>query len=188
MSARPPFLRRPFLRHMAARLRFWQRDEGSTTVEFVILVPVFLSILLAGVEAGVLSARQTMMERGMEQTMRALRLGRLQPVSPETLRESICRDTVIIRNCEASLLVELRRLNPQNIVLPAGNAPCVNRAENTVPAVVLTPGVEHDLVLVRICLIVDPVFPTSGLGLGLPRDASGGFGLVTSSVYVNEPR
>ncbi|HHX90313.1 MAG TPA: pilus assembly protein, partial [Paracoccus sp.] len=54
--------------------------------------------------------------------------------------------------------------------------------------VTLTPGVEHDLVLVRVCLIVDPVLPTSGWGLGLRPDESGGFRMVTSSVYVNEPR
>lgn len=177
-----------FLRRTAPRARFWRREDGTATIEFALLVPVFLAVLVAGVEVGVLSARQTMMERGMEQTMRALRLGRLQPVNLATLRESVCRGTAIIRDCQASLLIELRRLEPQNITLPAGNAPCINREEETQPAVTLTPGVEHDLILVRVCLIVDPVFPTSGLGIGLPRDASGGFRMVTSSVYVNEPR
>jgi len=168
--------------------RFRRQEDGTATIEFALLVPLFLMVLVAGVEVGVLSARHTMMERGMEQTMRALRLGRLHPVTLATLRESVCRHTAIVRDCEASLLIELRRLDPQNVVLPAGNAPCINREEETQPAVTLTPGVEHDLVLVRICLIVDPVLPTSGLGMGLPRDASGGFRMMTSSVYVNEPR
>jgi len=176
------------LRRLAGRARFWRREEGTATIEFAILVPVFLAVLVSGVEVAVLTARQTMMERGMEQTMRALRLGRLQPVNLDTLRESVCRHTVIIHNCQANLLIELRRLDPQSIALPSGNAPCINRDEETQPAVTLTPGVEHDLVLVRMCLIVDPVLPTSGMGLGLPRDASGGFRMVTSSVYVNEPR
>lgn len=168
--------------------RFWRREDGTATIEFALLVPVFLSVLISGVEVGVLTARQTMMERGMEQTMRALRLGHLMPVNLDTLRERICRDTVIVRNCEANLLVELRRMEPENITLPTGNAPCINRDEETQPAVTLTPGVEHDLVLVRVCLIVDPVLPTSGWGLGLRPDESGGFRMVTSSVYVNEPR
>lgn len=176
------------LRRFAFRARFWRREDGTATIEFALLVPIFLSVLVSGIEVGVLTARQTMMERGMEQTMRALRLGRIQPVTLGALRERVCRDSAIIRNCEANLLVELRRLDPQAVALPSGNAPCVNRDEETQPAVNLTPGVEHDLMLVRICLIVDPIFPTSGLGLGLPRDASGGFRMVTSSVYVNEPR
>jgi len=174
------------LRRLAPR--FWRRQDGTATIEFALLVPVFLSVLISGVEVGVLTARQTMMERGMEQTMRALRLGHLMPVTLDTLRERICRDTVIVRNCEANLLVELRRMEPANITLPTGNAPCINRDEETQPAVTLTPGVEHDLVLVRVCLIVDPVLPTSGWGLGLRPDESGGFRMVTSSVYVNEPR
>lgn len=168
--------------------RFWRREDANASIEFVILVPLMLMILFASVEAGVVTARQTMLERGMETTMRALRLDRMQPVTLDALRDSICRNAVIIPACRANLLVELRRLDPQAVSLPAGNTPCVNRAEQTTPAVSLTPGVEHDMILVRACLIYDPLFPTSGYGLGLPLDASGGFRMTVASAYVNEPR
>lgn len=172
----------------AACRRFWHRTDANSSIEFVVFVPICLLILIAGIEAGVMTARQTMLERGMENTMRALRLGRLQPVTIESLRDRICRDTVILSNCRTTLLVELRRLEPRNIALPPGNAPCVNRAEQTVPAITLTPGVEHDLMLVRACMIIDPLFSISGRGLGLPLDESGGLRMTTASVYVNEPR
>ena len=170
------------------RRHFWRREDANASIEFVILVPVMLMILFASVEAGMVTARQTMLERGMEITMRALRLGRIQPVTLETLRDSICGNAVIVPGCRDNLLVELRRIDPQSVVLPAGNAPCVNRAEQTTPAVNLTPGVEHDMILVRACLIYDPLFPTSGYGLGLPLDESGGFRMSVASAYVNEPR
>ncbi|MCC5969989.1 MAG: pilus assembly protein [Pararhodobacter sp.] len=187
MSARiltcgKPATRRHFLR------RFFRRETGSATIEFAIFVPVVMMILFAGIEAGIITARQAMLERGMESTMRALRLGRIQPVTLDSLRENVCNNSVMLTNCRENLLIELRRLDPNNVALPAGNAPCVNRSEETVPAVSLTPGVEHDLMLVRLCLIVDPLFPTSGHGLGLPLDESGGFRMTAASVYVNEPR
>ena len=172
----------------ATRRRFFRREDGSATIEFAIFVPVVMLILFAGIEAGVITARHAMLERGMESTMRALRLGRIQPVTLDTLRERVCRNSVMLTNCRDTLLVELRRLDPDNVALPPGNAPCVNRSENTTPAVTLTPGVEHDLMLVRLCLIIDPLFPTSGRGLGLSLDDSGGFRMTAASVYVNEPR
>ena len=168
--------------------RAWCRDEGSSTVEFAIVVPLFLALFLAGVEAGIVMTRHAMLERGLDLAMRQLRLGRVTPVNVETLRAAVCSQTVMIPDCQGNLLVELRRLPNQNPVLPADTAPCVNRAEETIPAVQLTPGVEHDLMLVRVCLIYDPLFPTSGWGLGLPVDASGGFRMTAASAYVNEPR
>ena len=183
MTRRPRFSKASAFWH-----RFWRREDANASIEFVILVPVMLMILFASVEAGFLTARQTMLERGMETTMRALRLGRIQPVTLEALRDSICREAVIVPGCRDNLLIELRRLDPQAINLPTGDTPCVNRAEQTTPAVSLTPGVEHDMILVRACLIYDPLFPTSGYGLGLPLDASGGFRMTAASAYVNEPR
>lgn len=177
-------------RGLLARLlrRAWRRQEGASTVEFAILVPLFMALFLAGVEAGIVMTRHAMLERGLDLAMRQLRLGRVAPVNTDTLRSAVCSQTVMIPNCQTDLLVELRRLPNQNPVLPADTAPCVNRAEQTVPAVQLTPGVEHDLILVRVCLIYDPLFPTSGWGLGLPVDASGGFRMAAASAYVNEPR
>ncbi|KPQ07059.1 MAG: TadE-like protein [Rhodobacteraceae bacterium HLUCCA12] len=187
-----PVLRRPRRARPGAQpgrlRRFLRQQRGSATIEFAMFVPVFLLILFAGVETGVMTARQTMLERGMETAMRALRLGQLQPVTLDTLRESVCSDIILLPDCEQSLLIELRRLDPENVALPAGNAPCVNRSEETQPAITLTPGVEHDLVLVRVCAIIDPLFPSTGPSLGLPLDDSGGFRMTTASVYVNEPR
>lgn len=168
--------------------RLWRRDEGNATIEFAVLVPLALTILLAGVEAGMIMARHTMLERGLDVTMRALRLGQLTPITQERLRETICRASVIVPNCEANLLIELRRMGSASFTLPPLDAPCIERAEAITPAVELTPGAEHDLMLVRVCLLYDPLFPTTGWGLGLPVDASGSFRMAAASIYVNEPR
>lgn len=179
---------RPRSRLAASLRRLWRREHGNATVEFVVLVPLALSILLAGIESGMIMARHTMLERGLDVTMRALRLGQMTPITQDRLREAVCRASIVVPNCEANLLIELRRLGGTSFTLPSMDAPCVERAEEITPAVELTPGAEHDLMLVRVCLIYDPLFPTTGWGLGLPVDASGGFRMAAASIYVNEPR
>jgi hypothetical protein len=39
----------------------------------------------------------------------------------------------------------------------------------------------------RVCILQDLIFPTTGIGLGLPQDASGGIGLITETAFVTEP-
>jgi hypothetical protein len=41
--------------------------------------------------------------------------------------------------------------------------------------------------LVRVCVTQDAMFPTTGIGLHLPKDAKGGYGLVAVSAFVTEP-
>jgi hypothetical protein len=64
----------------------------------------------------------------------------------------------------------------------------VDRATQIEPAVTFIPGGENELVLIRVCAVFDPIFPTTGLGLDLPLDPSGGYQLLAMSTFVNEPR
>jgi len=41
--------------------------------------------------------------------------------------------------------------------------------------------------LIRVCAVFKPVFPSTKLGIRLARDELGGYALVASSAYVNEP-
>ena len=47
-------------------------------------------------------------------------------------------------------------------------------------------GQQNDVMLVRICVAQDAMFPTTGIGLGLPKNA-GGYGLVAVTAFVIEP-
>ena len=49
------------------------------------------------------------------------------------------------------------------------------------------PGQQNDLMLIRVCVTVDALFPTSVYALPIDYDAQGGYALAVASVYVNEP-
>jgi len=42
--------------------------------------------------------------------------------------------------------------------------------------------------LMRLCAVVDPAFPGIGVGRSMPKDASGGYQIIATTAFVNEPQ
>ncbi|MBQ1202680.1 MAG: pilus assembly protein [Loktanella sp.] len=168
--------------------RFWRDETGATTVEFVILAPVMFTFLFMGVELGLTMTRQVMLDRAVDISIRDLRLGFIPNPTMSQLRKNICSNTVVIRDCESNLLLELRRVNTTTWNYPQNPPACIDRAEEIAPQTDIVAGGSNDLMILRACVITDPLFPTSRWGLQLPLDASGGYQLFTVSSFVNEPR
>jgi Flp pilus assembly protein TadG len=170
-------------------LRRFRRDEaGTATTEFVIIVPVFFMLLLMGVDAGLVMTRQVMLDRALDIVVRDLRLGRLEDPSLNDLRTRICSQTAILPNCAANLLIDLRTVNTLSWNFPATPPACVDRAASITPVTSVVAGAGNDMMMLRACMIIDPLFPTTSWGLQLPLDDSGGFQLFALSSFVNEPR
>ena len=168
--------------------RALRREDGSSTLEFVIMLPLFLMIFMAATEAGVMLTRQAMLERALDVAIRDLRLGTWVDPTADQLKDRICENSALIRNCGSSLLLELQPVNTADWVLPADPASCVDRQEDIQPVTTFVPGAGNQLMLVRACTVIDPIFPTTAYGLRLPLDESGGYQLRSASTFVNEPR
>jgi len=168
--------------------RALRREDGTASIEFVIFIPVVVMIFMASVESGFYMAKHVMMERGLDMVMRDVRLGKISPVSQTTLRTKICEATPFLSNCENILKIELRPVSTATFALPSTSTPCVNRGSAVQPAVTFTPGGSNEIMIVRVCAIQDPMFPTTGVGLRLRADAQGGYKMIATSFFVNEPR
>jgi hypothetical protein len=167
--------------------RFARRDDGTATVEFVILFPLFIVLMVSGFEAGMLMTRQMMLERGLDLTMRALRLDQIPNPNHDKVKALICKNAMIIPNCEDVVQLELSRVDTTTFAMPLQGNKCVDRTGNIAPVLNFNPGNRSELMMVRACAIFDPMFPATGLGVHLPRDASGGYALIATSAFVNEP-
>ena len=88
-------------------------------------------------------------------------------------------------DCENSLAIEVVPITDWQ--LPPTNTACVDKPAAVDPVVTVDIGQRNDLMLVRVCLVQDLVYPTSGLSLALPTDAQGYYNIVAVSAYVNEP-
>ena len=164
---------------------FSNDENGSASVEFVMVAPVFLAIVFSMFEAGWLMTQSMMLERGLDLTVRDLRLGNYAKPSHDDFKKTICENTKIIRNCEDNIVLEVVAVNGSS---PAPTSPvCRDRTTSDEPVTTFTPGAETQITFIRACVIIDPIMPGMGLGLHLPKDESGGMALVTYSAYVSEP-
>lgn len=170
--------------------RFLRREDGTATVEFVIAVPIVLGLLFSSIDFGVVMLRQVFLDRAVDMAVREVRLGRVSGSDEGIIafREQICANTFLITNCAASLAVEMREVDTFTWSGLNEPAQCVNRAEEITPMLEFSPhnGAQM-LMLIRVCAVADPFISATGLVYGMPRDASGGFFLVSRGFWVNEP-
>lgn len=176
------------LRHIPRALRrFLRSDEASATVEFVIIFPAFILLMLSAFESGMLMTRQAMLERGVDMAIRQVRIGAMDPVTHDDLRDAICAQSAIIPNCASELKIEMRRVDLMSWTSIPARADCVNREDYGAPLEAFQAGSANQLMFVRVCALFDPVFPTAGLGAQLPVRSGGAYALVSTSAFVIEP-
>lgn len=177
-------MKRPILR---ALRRFGLSEAGTAAVEFAMTVPLLIGIFMASFESGYLMIRSLMLEQAVDVTMRELRLGHYPIPTSALLKQEICERSVILTDCESSISIEMTRISTANWSMPTSRIACVDREEDIQPVTQLQIGQQNDVMLIRVCVVQDAMFPTTGIGLGLPKDAQGGYGLVSVSAFVTEP-
>ncbi|WP_022705328.1 TadE/TadG family type IV pilus assembly protein [Pseudorhodobacter ferrugineus] len=175
-------------RRVKARLaRSFLSDVGTASVEFVICVPAIMMIFMASIESGAFMTRLIMLERSVDNVMRELRLGQIPNPTVALLKDQICDGSLIVKDCQANITIDLRPVSTTNWAFPAGAVECVDRDSNISPATTFNPGAVQDIMMVRVCVIQNAIFPFAGIGLRLAQDASGGLALTTTTAFVNEP-
>ncbi|MCU0911291.1 MAG: pilus assembly protein [Rhodobacteraceae bacterium] len=186
------------IRRLTSAFGRWARrfraEDGNASVEFVVVFPVLFLMLVNAAESGYMLARSVMLDRALDITVRTLRIGTFPSITHDQLKGLICNEeglkgTNMMVNCDSVLKVELRPIDTDTFQ-PLNNSPtCVDRGPGAVqPVADFFPGQKNELMLVRACAVVDPIFPLTGVGFYLPKDSSGGFQLVAMSAFVNEPR
>ncbi|RPE72011.1 TadE-like protein [Pacificibacter maritimus] len=163
------------------------RDDGSSTIEFSIIFPLFMFILMGGYEVGYYTVSSATLDRGLDMAVRDVRLGRMQTVDIATLKSTVCDYSSYVRDCEENIHIALEPVNADDFVAPKSYAQCKDRKAKVEPATVFKDGAENELMLVRACVLVDPIFPTTWLGAHLQRSEGSGYAMVSTAGFVNEP-
>ncbi len=172
---------------LAAAFRLFRREDGTATIEFVLILPVFLTIFMASFETGLMMVRQTLLERALNITVRELMLGHFTSPTHDDIRDDICANAVMLPDCAASLKVSLERVSMTTWNLPTDEVVCRDRASTVNPPTRLDVTAPRELMLIRICARADAIFPTTGVAAGLEKDGQGGYRLIAMSAFVNEP-
>jgi Flp pilus assembly protein TadG len=177
-----------FKRLMRLSKRYRKTDDGTATLEFTLLFPFFIYIILGGAEIGYYTVSSTMLSRGLDIAMRDVRLGHMDDVTVGTLKTAVCGHATYVNNCESNIRIALEPVTAKNFTPPSNYAECLDRSSSsTQPATEFKTGTGNELMLVRACVIVDPMFPTSWLGAQMQKTPGSGYAIVATSGFVNEP-
>ncbi len=166
------------------------RDEdGSATVEFAILFPAFIMVFMSAFESGIFMVRNVMLERGVDIAVRDLRLGLPVPPSFDEFKATVCDNAVIIDDCLNVVQIELQPVNTLTWAPLQGDAKCIDQASviDPIDETTYLGGGNNEMMLVRVCALYQPFFPSTTLGMQMPKDDFGNYALVVTSAFVNEP-
>lgn len=177
------------IRALRSTLRRFRRDEaGNATIEFAITFPALIVLMLSGLELGFVTLEHSMLERALNLTVRDIRLGTGSAPQHDEIKTMICDRAGFIPNCSTSLKLEMIQVDPRAWAGLDLTPDCTDKSEEVLPVRNFVNGQSNDLMILRACAKIDPVFPTTGLGSSLATDAYGQFALVSTTVFVQEPR
>jgi len=156
---------------MSFRIRSTVSDtSGAATLEFVVLVPFLMIVIFMFAEIGILTGRKVLLKRGVSIAARDIRLG--DAVSEADFRTTVCKNAFLITSCVSDLRVEMVSHDAASGQNPNSTVYCPNRfpdeGDPVVPVTGYQNGVDGDIMIIKACLIVSPVFPGAAFAAGLP--------------------
>lgn len=167
--------------------RFLREEGGNASVEFVLVFPAYLALMLMSIELGFVTLRHTLLERGLDIAVREVRLGTGTAPQHDEIKDLICQNALMIRDCATTLRLEMRSADIRAFNSLDTTADCTDAAEPTKPVKQFVNGQQNQLMLLRACLRFDPLFPDDALGSALTKDASGQSSIVSMTAFVQEP-
>lgn len=166
----------------------WARDtSGNASVEFVLVFPIFLTLMIMSIELGYVTLRHTMLERGLDIAVRDIRLETATTPQHDKIKQTICDEAMIIPDCANNLRLEMVPVDLRNFSNISAVPDCIDNAEPAKPVRSFEEGQSNELMVLRACAIYDPIFPKAMLGSKLVEANNGQPAFVSMTAFVQEP-
>lgn len=176
------------IQRMFTKLRkFRSKENGNVAVEFVIMAPIVLTMMLAGVELGMMTIRHAMLERAMDETVRWVRLNTGAAPTHAQLKTMICSADVV-PDCDENLHLEMLVRDLRSWEALPETYTCTDRSETILPMSEFSLGMDNELVVLRACAKFQPLFPSALFGSVLTKDDAGDAMITNMTAFVQEPR
>ena len=165
---------------------FFADRKGATAVEFALIAPAFIALLVAIIQTFLVFFAQQLLETAVTQSSRAILTGQAQGqgMTQAQFASAVCSNVVILFNC-SGLMIDVQVANSwssTNTALPTltydGNGKVTNVWQ-------FNPGNQGDIVVVRV-MYLWPVF-LGPLGFTLANQPNNSSRLIMSSTaFMNE--
>jgi len=171
--------------------RFLRQRTGAAAIEFALVGPVHIALLLGMIETGMVLAKASLLDIGTAAATKQVYVGAATSgvVTRADIKDTVCKYVSRLQpNCVDSLIVELTPITDFTTV-PGTSAKCQEAGsdEDIEPTVSFKPGGSSNTMFMRICLTTDILFPGLGAGLQMTRSDNGKFEFVSASAFQNEP-
>jgi hypothetical protein len=144
-------------------------------------------LLFSAVELGILSLRGMVLERATDVAVRELRLGLALNPDYDTVKARICEEAPAITDCLDSLTLEMTPVDTTAWTFFDNTSQCVDKTAEVAPVLEFVAGNRNELMMMRVCVAYDTVFPLTGLAPYLLKQDDGRYAIVARSAFVNEP-
>jgi hypothetical protein len=180
-------------------LRTFLADEnGTATIEFVLLVPLILTVFFASFESSFFMIKSVMLDRSVDIVVRDIRLGNLDNLNHRLLKKRICETSALADPavCMDKMRIWMQPINTADFKMVVPQRHCMDKSAKIDPMIdpptgEFAYGSDNDIMLLHICLLEEPLFPTTIVGAALVANNGNGddelYGIISNSVFVNEP-
>jgi hypothetical protein len=135
-----------------------------------------------------LNIHRGMLERAVDITVRDIRLSTGTTFEHDGVKQTICERAGFIKDCDSNLKLELVPQDPRASLTITGEVDCVDRDEEINQQYKFENGQSNELMVMRACVKIAPVMPTSALGTALADNDDGKYRLVATTAFVQEPQ
>jgi Flp pilus assembly protein TadG len=164
--------------------RFTREEDGTSTIEFAMVITPFLALLFAIMETAVVFLADQTLETAVADSARLIMTGQAQKqkFDQQTFKNSLCSRIYALFDCQGGIMIDVRTAKSFG---DANTGKPIDAKGNLVNNFTYDPGKAGDIVVVRV-MYQWPVW-VPGLGLNLADMANGKRLLMATSAFRNEP-
>ncbi len=166
--------------------RFCRSEDGNATIEFALIFPAIMFFILSAAELALVTMQQSMLERAVDLTVRDIRLGTGTDQQHDDIKDSICERAKFINNCSKNMRLEMIQQSAFDGIKLDEVPDCTDNSEEVKPVRNFVNGRSNELMILRACARITPIFPTSKLGKVIVDD-TGQYSLTATTAFVQEP-
>ncbi len=171
--------------------------EGSATLEFAMLSPLFIGLLFSIFEASLYFYSTSVAEEAVSRASRLIRTGQAIVASDPSAQgactaekdcffEEVCDLMKSFGDCSANLSVDVTRFSSwSDLNSDLSTVSCPSSDGYNYDDQGFDRGAQLDIIRVRVCYIIDMINPA--LGMSLAETEDGKRALISTYVFRNEP-
>ena len=167
-----------FSKIKARRSNFARDQKGTSSIEFILIFPLFFMMFALSIESGFLTTQKIFLERAVDMTIRKLSLDtEWDTMTADLIAEKICEEGVL-SDCTNRLTIEAYVVDPSTGSFTLGPVKCIDISEDpeVQPANSYSgDGGYDEYLFIRVCLLVEPLFTATPLTPTLQLNSSGGY-------------